>query len=164
MHERSRLAAFAGTLGERLDESREVRPARSLARALLSDREGGRRHAGVAHQTLGHRLVETGCKRERVREQVRLIEQLAERGHLRLARAALHPFGNGEHEIEALASDKPSGKGLSATDADRLAAERLDRARQRVDGGHTIELGHLLLGEAEHAIVVAEIVDEGDAH
>ena len=33
-----------------------------------------------------------------------------------------------------------------------------------VDGVDVVELGYLLLGVAERAIVVAQIVDEGDAH
>ena len=118
----------------------------------------------VAHQPLGHGLVEADGGCERVGQQIRLIEQLAQRRHLRLARAALHPFGDGEHEVEALARGKPRGKHLPAADALDLAAKRAQRAIELVDGVDVVELGDLLLGEAERAIVVAQIVDESDTH
>ena len=62
--------------------------------------------------------------RERVGEQIGLVEQLAQRRHLRLARAALQPFGDGEHEVEALAGGEPRGERLATADADHLAAKR----------------------------------------
>jgi hypothetical protein len=164
VHERSSLATFAGTFRDWFDEGREVGPASGLARILLSDREGRGLNAGIAHETLGHRLVERSRHCEGVGEQVGLVEQLAERRHLSLTRPALHPFGDGEHEIEALAGDQPCGKCLPAADTHRLAAERLERVRQRVDGSDRVELGHLLLGEAKRAIIVAQIVDECDTH
>ena len=103
-----------------------------------------------------------GC--ERIRQQIRLVEQLAERRHLRLARAALHALRNGKHEVEAHPRGKPRGKHLPAADAVDLAAKRAQRAIELVDGVDVVELGHLLLGEAERAIVVAQIVDESDTH
>ena len=45
-----------------------------------------------------------------------------------------------------------------------LAAKRAQRAIELVDGVDVVELGNLLLGEAERAIVVAQIVDESDTH
>ena len=140
-----------------------LQPASSLA-SDVRNHEGGRRHAGVAHQPLGHRLVESDSARERVGQQIRLVEQLAQRRHLRLARAALQPFGNGEHEVEALACGKPRGKHLAAADAHHLAVKRAQGAIELVDGVDVVELGNLLLGEAERAIVVAQIVDECDTH
>ncbi len=135
-----------------------------LVGAALSHREARRLHAGVAHQPLGHRLVETGAHRQRVGEQIRLIEQLAQRRDLRLARAALDPFGDGEHQIVAFARDQKRGESLAAADALDLAAQRLKRASELIDGLDAVELGHLLLGEAERPVVVAQIVDESDAH
>ncbi len=130
----------------------------------MGHHEGRRRHARVAHQPLGHGLVEGRSARERVGEQIRLIEQLAQRGHLGLARAAFHPFGDGEDDIEAFAGDQPRGERLSTTHADHLAAKRRQGASELIDGVDVVELGHLLLGEAERAIVVAQIVDEADTH
>ena len=96
--------------------------------------------------------------------EIRLVEQLAQRRHLRLARAALQPFGNGEYEVEALTCGKPRGKHLAAADAHHLAVKRAQGALELVDGVDIVELGDLLLGEAERAIVVAQIVDECDTH
>ena len=59
---------------------------------------------------------------------------------------------------------KPRREHLAAADAHHLAIQRSQGALELVDGVHGVELGNLLLGEAERAIVVAEIVDESDAH
>ena len=162
--QRGRLATLAGALGQRLDEGREVGPVRDLARASMRDRERRRLHPGIAHQPLGHPLVEGGGGGERVGEHIRLVEQLAQRRDLRLARAALEPFGDREHEVEALARDEARGERLAAADTDRLAAKRFERRSERIDRADAVELGNLLLGVAKRAIFVAEIVDQGDAH
>ena len=164
MHQRARLAAFARALGERLHESWKLIPAHDLCGASLGHGEGGRRHAGVAHEPLRHRFVEGDRHGQRVREEIRLVEQLAQRRHLRLPRPSLHAFGDREHEVVALALGEARGKRLPAADTDRLATEGLERARERIDRLDRVELRDRLLGEAEGAIIVAQVVDEGDAH
>ena len=147
-----------------LTKAGNSRHAGDLLGAALGHGEVGRRHADVAHQPLGDRLVETGGHGQRIGEQIRLVEQLAQSRHLRLARAARYPFGNGKHQVVALAFDQPRRQRLATADPDDLAAKRLERAGKLVDGLDIIELGHRLLGEAERPIVVAQIVDESDAH
>ena len=63
-----------------------------------------------------------------------------------------------------LAGHEPRRKRLAATNANGLATKLFQRAGELVDGFDRVELGHLLFGKAERAIVVAEIVDECDAH
>ncbi len=164
MHQRCGLATFARTLGNRLDEGGKVIPVPKLARIGLRHGEGRRRRAGSGNEALRHALVERCRHGERVGEEIRLIEQLAQRRNLRLARPAAHTLGNREHEIEALARGQPRRKHLAAADSRDGAAEGLQRRIELIDGVDIIELGYLLLGEAERAIIVPEVVDEADLH
>jgi hypothetical protein len=164
LDKRARLAAFAGAFGERLHEGGKIVPTGDLVGASLGDSEGGRRHAGVAHEALRHGLVLRGRGRQWVGEEVGLVEQLAQRRHLRFARTAPHAFSDGKDDIVALARGEPRGKRLPAPHPDRLDAERRKRAGKGIDRLNRIELGHLLLGEAERAVVVAQVVHESNAH
>src|SRR5690606_38316837 len=99
---------------------------------------------------------------QRIRERVRDRVCVEQRRHLRLAAEAGDALADVEHEVPALAGDEPGRERADVADPDDLVAERLERARHRVDGRARIELGDLDLGEAGRAVVVLEIVREAD--
>src|SRR3546814_4223208 len=69
LHLGGALAALAGALGQRLHEDGEAQAAGPRVGVAFDHREGCRRQAGVAHQALGHRLVQRRRERQRVRSE-----------------------------------------------------------------------------------------------
>ena len=58
------------------------------------------------------------------------------------------------------------GIGIAPSELPRLFDRfyQSKRARERIDRFDRVELGHLLLGEAKRAVVVAQVVHESNAH
>ena len=138
---------------------------RKLARVRVATTKDGVGTPASRTSRFATALSRAAARCERVGEQIRLIEQLAQRRHLRLARAALHALPRSRTRDRSARRRRAARQ---APDRGRRAPTSQPSARKRaselIDGLDVVELGHLLLGEAERAIVVAQIVDERDTH
>src|SRR5664280_3443276 len=116
----------------------------------------------VADHAFRHRLVEGERAGERIGEGVRLVEQLAQRGHLRLARAPPDALADVEHEVPALAADQAAGEFAPAPDPLAAVPETGERLLEAGDGVKAVELEHVLRREPRREIVVLQVVGQAD--
>ena len=136
---RSIGASLARAFGDRFDEY-GVSHLRHRRGSVFNDGEGRSRDALVTDDAFSDCLVQRHRHGQRIRECIRLVEQLAHRRDLRLTGTALQTFGNREHHMKAFAGGEALRQFLTAADPLDLPAETGERTVKRVNGFAGIEL------------------------
>jgi hypothetical protein len=141
----------------------QVRQAHQVGRAL-DHGEGRGRHALVAHDMLGHGLVQGERHHQRIGEGIGDVVGIEQRRHLGLAADALEALGDIEDEVPALAGDEPRRQLAHGADTLGGEAEPADRGVEGIDGLDAVELRRRLGAVARGQVMVAQIVGQADAH
>jgi hypothetical protein len=162
LHHRLAGDPLGGPLGHRLDQEREAgQLARQPLLAGVHEQVVGGQDAMGADHPLGQRLVERDRERRRIRAGVGDVEELQQRGDLRLAVAPLEPLGDVEDHVDRRRGqlDGQVAGGLQVDDLVAVGGDGLADGLQRLG---RVVLGFLVLLAGQvggHPLHV-----EGEAH